>query len=205
MLGLLDVRLLLDHCGVVVGLAHLSHLWGVGVTEDQLVVAVGLRGREALGVPGPEQVVVGGGELDDGWVLTPAQGAGRLSRAAGVDQYRAVRVGHHSRALLINSRGGVQTPAPPGVDYGWPLLLLEGSVLAGEDGTETLAGGRATVGVELDAALVVVVVGVAQDLGDGEAHAVGLKVIQRLSLNGRSCEETEATAVETQTVFLMCV
>lgn len=184
---------------------HLSHLRGVGVAEDQLVVAVGLRGSEARGVAGPEQVVVGGGELDDGGVLAPAQGADGLSRAAGVDQDRAVRVGHHPGALLINSRGGAQTPAPAGVDDGWPLLLLrlllEVSVLAGEAGAETLAGGCAAVGVELDAALVMVVVGVAQDLGDGEAHAVGLEVVQRLSLNGRSCEDTEATVCMQNTGF----
>lgn len=183
----MDVRLLLDDGGVVVRVGHLGRLGGVGVAEDQLVVAVGLRGREALGVACPEQVVAGGGELDDGGVLAPDHGAHGLSRAAGVDQDGAVRVRHGPRGLLINSRSGGQTPASAGVDNGRPrLLLLEVCVRAGEAGAQALAGDSATVRMKLDAALVGVVVGVAQDLGDGEAHAVSLKLVQGLSLNGWS-------------------
>lgn len=131
-----------------------GRLRGVGVAEDNLV-AVGLRSGESVGVSCPKQVVVGGGELDDGRVLARTDGTYWLSRAAGVDQDRAVGVGHHPCGLLIKAWGGAHILAPAGVDDGGSLLL-EMCVLVGKAGTETLAGGHAAVWVQ-DAALVVVV------------------------------------------------
>lgn len=130
-----------------------GRLRGIRVAEDDLV-AVGLRSGKSVGVSCPKQVV-GGGELDDGRVLARTDGTYWLSRAAGVDQDRAVGVRHHPSGLLIKAWGGAQTLAPAGVDDGGSLLL-EMCVLVGKAGTETLAGGHAAVWVQ-DAALVVVV------------------------------------------------
>lgn len=133
-------------------------LWGVAIAVDDLL-AVGLRGSEALGVSCPKQLVVGGGELDDGRVLACTDGTYRLSRGACVDQDRTVGVRHHPSSLLIKTRAAAQTLAPAGVDDG-RALLLETCVLAWKAGAETLAGGQAgdqaVVRVE-DAAWVMVV------------------------------------------------
>lgn len=178
----------LGGCGRVGG----GGLWGVSIAVDDLL-AVGLRGSEGLRVSRAEQVVVGGGELDDGRVLACPEGTCRLSWRASVDQDRPVRVGHQPSSLLIKARAAAQALAPAGVHDG-RALLLETCVLARKAGAEALAGGhageQAVVWME-DAALVMVVGmrGQAQDLGHGKTHVVCFILIYRLCLDGRSCEE----------------
>lgn len=165
-------------------------LWGVSVAVDDLM-AVGRRSPETVGISSAKEVVVGGGELDDGRVLARTDGTYRLSRAAGVDQDRAVGVGHHPPGLLVQAGAAGETLAPAGVDDG-RALLLETCVLARKAGAEALAGGHAVVWVE-DAALAVVVGvrGQAQDLGDGKADVVRFELIDGLRLNGWRCEEVK--------------
>lgn len=171
-------------------------LRGVSVAVDDLV-AVRRRSREAMGVSSTKEVVVGGGELDDGGVLARSDGTYRLSRAAGVDQDRAVGVRHHPPGLLIQAGAAGETLAPAGVDDG-RALLLETCVLARKAGAETLAGGHAVVWVE-DAALAVVVGvrGQAQDLGEGKADVVRFELIYGLRLNGWSCGEVKGMSANT--------
>lgn len=165
-------------------------LGGVGVAVDDRV-AVGRWSRESVTISSAKEVVVGGRELDDGRVLARSDRTHGLNRAAGVDQDRAVGVGHHPPGLLIQAGAAGEALAPAGIDDG-RALLLETGVLARKAGAETLAGGHAVVWVE-DAALAVVVGvrGQAQDLGDGEADVVCFELIYGLRLDGRSCEEVK--------------
>ncbi len=133
-------------------------LRGVAIAVDDLL-AVRLWSGEGLRVSCPKQLVVGGGELDDGRVLACTDGTYRLSRGACVDQDRPVGVRHHPSSLLIKARAAAQTLAPAGVDDGW-ALLLETCILARKAGAEALAGGHAgdqTVVRMEDAACVMVI------------------------------------------------
>jgi hypothetical protein len=117
-----------------------SSLLREAITVDDMLLVVRL---ERWRVTSPEQVLVGGGELNYGGVLALAPSVLLLDWGACVDQDRAVWVGHHPHpsSLLVEPFGAAtQTLAPTGVHNGW-ALLLEAGVWAGcgEAGSDLLA------------------------------------------------------------------
>ena len=176
-----------------------SRLLRVAITVDDVLMVVRL---ERWRVASPEQVLVVGGELDNGGALALAHSMllllgpqrGRLSWGARVNQDGAVWVGHHPHlpSLLVEPPGtAAQTLSPTGVHNGW-ALLLEAGVWdgGGEAGADLLAGGhagdQAVVWVDDPtgprAMVVVGLGGHTHNLGHGERI-----VIHRLCFNGRDC------------------